>query len=273
MSRVTLSPVVLRLCGLVLLAAVALKVQGMAAGGVGESLALFSPRVQSLGLQVEALVGVWLVSGFARRGAWLAGLGLYAVLAGVSVYLIAVGQPSCGCFGRVEVSPWISLSLDAACVGLLAAFRPAKVGEWLAGGTLLRMAVVVLAVGGLLLALTSEVAMRELAWLRGETLLVSGGDADAGIAMKGESRDVAVTVENLGNTDLHLIGGTKSCSCVAIGDLPLSVPAGGSATANVTIKFTGEVGRFKHTYMWYTDAPTQPSLSGSIAGEVAAAAE
>ena len=82
-----------------------------------------------------------------------------------------------------------------------------------------------------------------------------------------------VTVENLTGYDIHLIGGTASCSCVATGDLPLTIPAHGQAIAEVQIKFTGEAGQFKHTYKWYTDAPGQPSLTGSIAGRVEAAAE
>ncbi len=55
--------------------------------------------------------------------------------------------------------------------------------------------------------------------------------------------------------------------------LPLTVPAGGKATARVTIKFTGDAGRFRHTFFWYTDAPTQPRLHGSVAGQVEAVAE
>ena len=196
---------------------------------------------------------------------------LYTLLAGVSVYLIAVGQPSCGCFGRVEVSPWISLSLDLAAVALLAVFRPANVLATRQIGW--QPLAATLAVGGLLLAATSETAARELARLRGEALLVSGGDADAGTAPKGESRGVPVTVENLTGHDLHLIGGTASCACVATGDLPLTIPAHGRATAEVWIKFTGEAGQFKHTFKWYTDAPGQPSLSGTIAGRLEAATE
>lgn len=257
-----------RLCGLVLLAAVALKVQSVGAGGVGETLTLFSPRVQLLGLEVEALVGAWLVSGVARRGAWLAGLLLYAVLALVSVYLIAVGQVSCGCFGRVEVSPWASLTLDAIAVVALASFRPAVET---ASRPAWQVAAVLLAIGGVLLAATSETAGRELARLRGEALMVTGGDADAGSAPKGESRDVPVTVENLTARDLHLIGGTASCSCVATNDLPLTVPAYGTATAEVRIRYTGEAGQFRHTFLRYTDAPGRPSLAGSIAGRVEAA--
>ena len=81
---------------------------------------------------------------------------------------------------------------------------------------------------------------------------------------------MSVTVENLTETDIRLIGGTANCPCIATSDLPLTIPAGDKVTVNVRIKFTGESGRFKHTYIWYTDAPSQTQLSGSVTGQVAA---
>lgn len=268
-----LSVWVARLCGAVLLTAVALKLQGQSSGTSG--INYFSPSVQLVAMEVEALVGVWLLVGWARQAAWLAGLLLFTTLAGVSLYLGLVGQASCGCFGRVEVSPWGSLALDATCVLALAASRPAGVslGELFTARRLLPIAGVTLAVGGLMAASTSTLAGRELARLRGEALLVAGGDADVGAAPKGDSRTLLVTVENLTGVDLRLVGGTSSCACVVTDDLPLTIPAGGKATAHVTIKFTGEVGRFKHTFLWYTDASTQPRLYGSVAGQVMATVE
>lgn len=265
--------VVARSCGVILLAAVALKVQGMTtSGGVDQSLSMLSPRMQLLGVEVEAIIGVWLLSGFARRGAWLAAIGLFAILAAVSVYLVAVGQPSCGCFGRVEVSPWASLTLDVICVVALVFTRPA--GSW-QGSTQLLMAAVASALifGALAYGTSLQAAGQALARLRGEQLILTGGDADAGTAPRGSTRDVSVTIENVTSVDLHLIGGTASCSCVATSDLPLTVPAGSRVTAQVTIKFTGEPGQFKHTFQWYTDSPRQPRISGTIAGQVVAAVE
>ena len=266
--------VVVRLaCGLILLGAVALKVQGMTAGGVGESLALFSPRVQLLGLEAEALVGVWLVSGYAHRIAWLAGVALFTLLAAVSIYLVAVGQKSCGCFGRVEVSPWVSLALDVTCVAALVAIRPTGFGQQFSPRGVLTVVGLLAVASGLAFVATGDVAGRQLARLRGESLILNGNDADAGTAPNGESRLVPVTIENVTGADLHLTGGTVSCACMATNDLPLTIPAGGKATAHVTIKFTGEAGRFKHTFQWYTDAPNQFRLSGSVAGRVDATAE
>jgi hypothetical protein len=265
MSRTTIGRIVLPLCGVFLLAAVALKVQGISAGGVGQTLTLLSPRVQLVGMEVEALVAIWLVSGYARRGAWLAAVVLFATLAAVSAYLAWIGQASCGCFGRVEVSPWVSLALDVVCVVALIATRPT--GQWLSTNTLWPATVAILVVGGLVTASESDGARRELARFRGEAFLLDG-DTDAGAAPKGESRIVSVTVENITDADLRLIGGTASCSCVATYDLPLTVPAGGKVTAKVKIKYTGETGRFKHAFIWYTDAPSQTQLTGSVTGQV-----
>lgn len=127
--------------------------------------------------------------------------------------------------------------------------------------------------GALVYGTTLPAAAQALARLRGEQLVLTGGDADAGTAPRGSIRDVPVTIENVTSADLHVIGGTASCACVATADLPLAVPAGGQVTAQVTIKFTGEPGQFKHTFQWYTDSPRQPRVSGSITGRVAEVTE
>jgi hypothetical protein len=242
---------------------VGLKVQSTSGGS---TLTLLSPRVQRLGMEVEAMVGIWLVSGYARQGAWLVAVGLFATLSAVSAYLGWIGQPSCGCFGRVEVSPWGSLTLDLACVIALGVARPS--GQWLSRKTLLPVLLAIFVACGLVVANLSDGVRREVARVRGDSLRLTGGDLDAGVAPKGESRIVPVTVENLTASDIRLIGGNSSCDCVATSDLPLTIPAGSKSTANVRIKFTGEKGRFMHTFVWYADAPAQTQLSGSVIGQV-----
>ncbi len=266
MNRAILCVWAMRLCGAVLLVAVALKVQMVASvNGVGQSLTMLSPRVQLLGIEFEALVGVWLISGYARNMAWLAGVLLFSALAAVSIYLIAFGQASCGCFGRVEVSPWASLTLDVASVALLLLFRP--VWQATSARTLLRPIAAGLAIIAFILVGTSDVAGRQFARLRGESLWVRG-DVDAGPGAQNDMRGVLVTVENLTGTDVRLIGGTSSCSCLAIEDLPTTIPAGGQSTLHVTIKYIGDPGEFRHTFVWHTDAPGQPRVAGNITGRV-----
>ncbi len=76
--------VVAVLCGLFLIAAVALKVVGSDGGSVSV-LPMFSSEVQLAGLQVEAMVGIWLLSGLARQAAAFTGVALFAVLGAVSL--------------------------------------------------------------------------------------------------------------------------------------------------------------------------------------------
>jgi len=40
------------------------------------------------------------------------------------LYMVCVGQRSCGCFGVVPVNPWVPLTLDVAILAVLAVCRP-----------------------------------------------------------------------------------------------------------------------------------------------------
>lgn len=251
-------------CGCILLVSVALKVQGLATG-TGQPLAVFAPWVQLSGMQAEALVGLWLLVGVARHGAWLAGLVLFTILAAVSVYLIAAGQKSCGCFGQVEVSPWASLALDLACVAALLLARPL--------GGIVRasacQACFVAATVGLIAVLSStDVASRQLARLRGAAILLPSGDADVGGAPSGETRTITVAVENVTDEPIRLIGGTTSCVCASTVGLPQTVPARSRVDVTLVVRFTGDVGLFVHDFEWFTDSPKQPRVGGRITGHV-----
>jgi hypothetical protein len=76
-------------------------------------------------IPVEFALGVWMVSGVFRKAAWLAGTLAYMGFIGVTLHKILIGAESCGCFGRVEVNPWITLlAIDVPFVLLLLIFRP-----------------------------------------------------------------------------------------------------------------------------------------------------
>jgi len=59
------------------------------------------------------------------RFSWLVTISCFSIFAMVSFYKAAVlHESSCGCFGAVQVNPWITTSLDLAIIGLLIVFRP-----------------------------------------------------------------------------------------------------------------------------------------------------
>lgn len=80
----------------------------------------------------EWLLALWLVSGFASRAARIVTLGCFAVFAGVTLFRGLRGDASCGCFGALSVSPWVTLGLDLVVIGLLVAWNPiaAPVPRW-----------------------------------------------------------------------------------------------------------------------------------------------
>jgi hypothetical protein len=103
--------------GLLLLLTALLKAQGSDEGALGQNTILFSPRLRFAVMEAEALLGLWLLSGWAKRAAWFFAVAFFLVVAGFSLYLGLMGQSSCGCFGRIHVSPWNAFALDVACLG------------------------------------------------------------------------------------------------------------------------------------------------------------
>lgn len=90
-------------------------------------------------VELELALGIWLVSGVFKRAAWLAALGCFGVFCAVTLYKGLAGFGSCGCFGRVHVSPWVTLfAVDLPAAALLGVFRPSmdwrrvwRLGHWL----------------------------------------------------------------------------------------------------------------------------------------------
>ncbi len=73
-------------------------------------------------------LGIWLVCGLFRKAAHLLAILAYSVFVLDNIYKIVIGSASCGCFGRVEVSPWITIfAVNIPILLLLFIFRP--VGE------------------------------------------------------------------------------------------------------------------------------------------------
>ena len=75
-------------------------------------------------VEFEIVLGAWLLSGLFRRLAWAATLACFVFFCGVTLYKALSGAASCGCFGRVQVSPWYTLILDVWGVAALLVFPP-----------------------------------------------------------------------------------------------------------------------------------------------------
>jgi hypothetical protein len=98
-------------------------------------------------VEFELVLAIWLLSGVFKPLAWLAGLLCFGLFCCITLYTALTGAASCGCFGAVDVNPWITLlAIDLPAVVALAVVRPpsalaavlsclralpaAAIGEW-----------------------------------------------------------------------------------------------------------------------------------------------
>ncbi len=117
----------LRILGLVLLAAALMKVHELSAVPY---LDQFPPRWALIVFtEFEILFGLWLILKPPKqyhRITWLVATCLFLLFACVTLFKALAGEASCGCFGRVEISPWYTLIFDSSIVALLLWFRPVE---------------------------------------------------------------------------------------------------------------------------------------------------
>ncbi len=89
---------------------------------VGKGL-LASRWVLIAELECELLLGLWLLSGVFLKLSWLVATGSFAAFSVITYVKAARGDASCGCFGVVAVSPWITLVMDVGAVSALIILR------------------------------------------------------------------------------------------------------------------------------------------------------
>lgn len=111
--------------GLVLIVAAGLKIQQLLtepiiSKGFWESWEFFLIQIP-----LELGLGIWLVCGLFRKAAWMLAVLAFGLFIVVTWLKWRAGEASCGCFGRVEVNPWITLwVIDVPLFFGLLIFRP-----------------------------------------------------------------------------------------------------------------------------------------------------
>ena len=88
--------------------------------GFWESWAFFVIQIP-----LELGLGIWLLCGLFRKAAWLIAAVSFGLFMTVTLHKGITGAESCGCFGTVQVNPWITLStIDIPLFLGLLIFRP-----------------------------------------------------------------------------------------------------------------------------------------------------
>lgn len=126
MRRHSAGDIVLKILGLLLLTAAALKGHELLTVPVPNQNLWSGRPFLICQVELELTLGIWLLSGVCKRLAWLIALSCFGLFCCVTLYKGVTGAASCGCFGRVHLDPWITLTaLDLPPVLALTLFRPA----------------------------------------------------------------------------------------------------------------------------------------------------
>jgi hypothetical protein len=262
-ARQRLLRAVLLLLGVLLLTAAGLKLYGLNVSPVAQYGSFSTPWLQMAAVEWEIVLGLWLLSGAYRTLAWAAAFSTFLTFAAVSGYLGWIGQATCGCFGVIKASPWAAFVTDATALTLLAIGHPGSLFRQqtaIGAEVRSRSGFASILVGAILLV--AGVAATASAWygsptaalarLRGEPLTLQAGYLELGEGEPGEVLQAQVAVRNWTDQPVHVVGGTSDCSCVTTDDLPVVIPAGGSAELTVRLKIpqatTGKLTR--KTVLW-----------------------
>ncbi len=243
----------LKLLGLLLITAAALKLHGWAVDPVRPTGWFAIPAVQFAIVLVEALLGVWFLTGWAKSAAWLVAFSLFTLFSVVSFRQGWIGEASCGCFGSLAVNPWLAFGVDAAALASFLFIRPSSTFNinWQESSNYAKQIGLGAACVACLLLLLSIAATFwfgspsiALAYLRGQRIEITPQVVSVGLGEIGQSRDVQIELRTHTAKAIRVFGGTSDCSCVATQDLPITLAASSSALIQVTMKFTGQPGAF-----------------------------
>lgn len=76
-------------------------------------------------IPLELGLGIWLLCGLFRKAAWLVAVGAFGMFIVITLQKGFAGAESCGCFGPIDVNPWVTLAAVDLTIFLgLLIFRP-----------------------------------------------------------------------------------------------------------------------------------------------------
>ena len=100
--------------GFFMITAAVLKGQQIAYFGVPQASLVRSLPLNIMLVIFEFLLGSWLITGLYGRVTRLVSIAFFFSLLQAALWLALQGRKSCGCFGHVDVNPWIAVAVDLA---------------------------------------------------------------------------------------------------------------------------------------------------------------
>jgi hypothetical protein len=109
---------------MVLLLAAYLKVTAWHSAQLEEETLFGSLFFSAMATAMELFLGLWLLLGTHKRLCWFVTCMCFAVFEVVAFDRALSGASSCGCFGKVQVNPWIAFVFDIGVLCVLLSWHP-----------------------------------------------------------------------------------------------------------------------------------------------------
>jgi hypothetical protein len=261
--------------GLLLLVTAGMKMQVFLQHSAPAFAVFGSLRLQVAAVACATVLGAWLLVGRKIEWAWTVAFVYFCLLAGASLAMGIQERPSCGCFGKLPVNPWIAFGVDIVALIMLAALPPLRswvamrnslfpggIGPWL---TYAGVAICLLSVAsGALAAFGGPTAA--LRAVRGESITV---DRENTIeeGRFGEERYIHIPLTNHSAKPVTIFGGTNECNLRAIRDLPMTIQPGETGSPEVMVFFPREAGVFYRDGVFYSDVAGQTEVPFRVVGK------
>ncbi|MBI2808603.1 MAG: hypothetical protein HYX68_26745 [Planctomycetes bacterium] len=264
----TIRPKILIAIGLVLFLAAGMKAIGREVEPVARTGIFSLQLVQLLVISSEIALAVWLVSGLLESMAWMTAVVVFVGFAGVAFYQGWIGQASCGCLGKVKVSPWITLSFDLSILAALGMvcphgeffradwnrFRAAIAARLLLGAGLVGLVLMSLAGFGHLYFGSVESAY---AALKGEPVTIEPFLVNVGTCRNAERKEFTLRVVNHTSNPVRIVGQLPDCACELLTELPVEIPGHGAVELAGAFTVVNKQGLFASNQTIYMDGQNE----------------
>lgn len=114
-----------------------------------------------LEVKLEIVLGIWFATGVAPVYMRRVGIALFSLFAITTLTKVLQGHASCGCFGLVEVNPWVTFAIDCVAVALLLICQTNRKPFVWTRKIAIPVCIGLLACGATIISMTSYKAMSE----------------------------------------------------------------------------------------------------------------
>jgi hypothetical protein len=224
----------------------------------------------------EVLVGAFLLYPNLRKLSHVAAIVLFACLSVSASWMVLSGISDCGCFGRIEVSPKLTLGFDLVMLVVLLLSARAVPGSFLQESRCF----LPVARGGFAAFVIFGLFIMGYSWLTnttpdslrgrivGKSVTTEADWVSLGKVKQGELTAFTVTLQNHSDQQIHVIGGSDDCSVRCSSFFPIAIAPNSSTRIDMAGMARGTKGALNLRYTFFVNTGKVESVPVYIGGQV-----